>query len=118
MNRDLLVARIDALERQNRLIRIALATVLLLAVSTVLMAQIAPEYAEVRGTRFVLVDAQGTRLGTLGVVEGAPSLELRDRHGVLLRLGSAGSRAAVGYRDKRGRLLDLTQPAHEVTPLK
>ena len=81
MNADSLVARLTALERQNRALRNALSSLVLLALATVMMAQVAPGDGEVRGTRIVLVDAQGTTLATLGVLDGAPSLELRDGKG-------------------------------------
>jgi hypothetical protein len=75
---------------------------------------------EIKGTQFTLVDDRGNPAGKLGYENGTAYLELRDKTGLLFRIGSAvqpvriggktGPSTVVTYRDQDGVLRDLTKP--------
>jgi hypothetical protein len=117
MRTDDLLTRVVRLERENRSMRRLLAVGLVVAAAIVAMAQ-APAAGEVRASSLVLVDGSGQVIGSFGARDGSAVLELRDGSGALIRLGSAGLRGAVQYRDESGELRDLTQPHYGVTRVR
>jgi hypothetical protein len=75
------VTRLEKVERQNRRLKFAGLTVLLLAAGGLLMGQTLPKSRTVEAEEFALRDGDGTRLARLGLVDGLPVLTLFDRTG-------------------------------------
>lgn len=96
-------ARLDHLERSQRSLRRWLLGLVLGAGAMLSLAwrpQDPVQPQEVRGSRFVLVDAKGKEHASLEVVNDAPRLFMRDKHGkVRIEIGMRGLEPIAVLKD-------------------
>jgi hypothetical protein len=102
----LLVQRVEKLERQNRIFRIAAAVALLLGASLFLIA--ARPANVVTAERFVVQDASGKTLATLGPdTDGLPGLSVKDtvtgKERAWLGLWNQGKEVSLGFFDQNAK---------------
>ena len=94
--------RLNRLERESGRWRTA---AVLLAIALGLcffLGQVKPEPSEVKGSKFVLVDAQGAPRGTLAMENGGPALVLTDSRGkgvIRMQVPKVPDKAAIYLSD-------------------
>ncbi len=103
---DVLVQRVGRLERQNRLFKIAALVALLIGASLFLIA--ARPANVVTAERFVVQDASGKTMATLGPdVDGLPGLSIKDptngKERSWLGLWNKGQEVSLGFFDQNSK---------------
>ena len=115
---DTVTQRLDRLERVNRGMKVAVAVVLILASTVVVMGQAFPQMeTEIRSRRFVVVDRYGKARAFLGLGSKGPRIILIDPTGTRrAMLGLDREGPAFGFYDADGKVrlalsLDSKGPA-------
>lgn len=106
-----LVQRVDRLERQNRLLRIVCALIVVAAlVPAASIAARQPPARDLSSRTFTVVDASQHPRAILGLVGTVPELRLLDEHGhALIRLSLGPDGPSLKWIDRNGHEQEVLQ---------